>query len=83
MMREFPLHLALLVWDSFISDIDGFSVLCVYFSLAVIRKFRGEILKNSFNEIVLLLQNLMSYNWTEDDIEVLRAESYYLKCLYG
>ena len=57
-IREFPLRLLFRLWDGFLSINDGFRVFSMYVAAALILKWKEKIKKDSFNEILLFLQNL-------------------------
>ena len=74
-IRELSFKLVLRLYDTYLSD-DKFSVLLIYLCVAVILKFSKKLKKLNFNDIVILLQNLPTKDWTENDIDLLFSEAY-------
>jgi hypothetical protein len=59
------------LFDTYLSDDNGFAVLQVYVSAALILKYANRLKKMNFNEIILLLQNLPTKEWSPHDVEML------------
>ena len=75
-IREFPLRLLFRLWDGFLSINDGFRVFSMYVAAALILKWKEKIKKDSFNEILLFLQNLPTDEWQERDINEFLSQAY-------
>jgi len=82
LVREFPLKLALRLFDTFIADEKGFSVLHIYVCAALLLKWSVKLKKMRFSDIMLFLQGLPTYQWKEEDINVIIAEAYVYRSLY-
>ena len=76
LIREFPLHLILRLFDTYISEDRGFTVLHVYVCCALILKFSSQLKKMQFNELIQFLQNLPTAQWSLHDLEILIQEAY-------
>ena len=81
MMREFPLSVGMRVWDVLLSE-ETYAECCTYLTLAILKRSRSVLLAHSFGEMLMYLQNLSSLDWKERDVELLMAETFYLKSLY-
>ena len=82
LVREFPLKVGMRLFDTYISDEQGFSVLHIYVCASLLLKWSIKIKKMAFQEIMVFLQNMPTKDWSERDIEVIIAESYVFKTLY-
>ena len=82
LIREFSLKIGLRLFDTYISDDSGFSILHIYICAAMILKFGAKIKKMNNNEIMTFLQTLPTKAWKEDDLKVLIAEAYVYKSIF-
>lgn len=84
LMREFPLRCIIRLWDSYLSERDGFANFHVYVCAALLAHFSESIKRNAdFQDIMVFLQNLPTAKWTNDNIELLLAEAYKLKFMFA
>jgi hypothetical protein len=82
LVREFPLKVGLRLFDTYISDEQGFSVLHIYVCAALLLKWSIKLKKMNFTDIMLFLQSMPTKDWSEKDIEIIIAEAYVFKTLY-
>mmetsp|Transcript_34244 Transcript_34244/g.39947 ORF Transcript_34244/g.39947 Transcript_34244/m.39947 type:complete len:416 (+) Transcript_34244:31-1278(+) len=82
LIREFPLKLAMRLFDTYISDDEGFTQLHSYISVVLLTKWSPKIKKMQFHEIMLFLQNLPTKEWSEQDINMVIAEAYVYKSMF-
>jgi hypothetical protein len=84
LIREFPVHLLLRLWDTYFSEEKGFSEFHLYVCACLLLHF-SEKLKSmkDFQELIVFLQNLPTSNWKTEDIDILLAKSYSIKELYS
>jgi TBC1 domain family member 2 len=84
LIRELPLKCIIRLWDSYHSEIDGFANFHVYVCASFLLWW-SEDLRNQpdFQYSLLLLQNLPTQNWGEDEIERLLAKAYFLKFTFA
>lgn len=82
LIREFPLHLAQRLFDTYISDDDGFISLHIFVCAGMLLKWAPKLKKMSFNEIIPFLQNLPTKDWTEADISMLLSEAYVFQSMF-
>ena len=75
-IRELPMHLVFRLWDGFFSMVDGFRVLSLYVAATLILKWKEKIKENSFNEIIIFLQNLPTDTWGNRDVEELLSQAF-------
>lgn len=75
-IREFPLQLLFKLWDGFLSVSDGFRVLSMYVAATLVLKWKEQLKSNTFNEILLFLQNLPTDTWNERDVDEMLSQAY-------
>lgn len=84
LMREVPLRCTIRLWDTYQSEPEGFSHFHLYVCAAFLVRWRKEILEErDFQELLILLQNLPTMHWDNEDISVLLAEAYRLKFAFA
>lgn len=84
LMREFPLRCVIRVWDSYLSERDGFAAFHVYVCAALLEKFSADIRRRKdFQDIMLFIQSLPTSKWTDSDIELLLAEAFQYKFMFA
>lgn len=81
-LREFPFQLSLRVWDSLISDENGFARFSVYFAVALLIYWREDLLSRSFADVILLLQNLPTHAWSEEQLMSVLSQAYQYMLLF-
>jgi hypothetical protein len=55
LVRELPINLIFKLWDTYIAEIDGFSVFNVYCSAALLLSFSPTLKELAFGELVMFL----------------------------
>ncbi|XP_073475817.1 TBC1 domain family member 22A isoform X3 [Aquarana catesbeiana] len=84
LMREIPLRCTIRLWDTYQSEPEGFSHFHLYVCAAFLVRWRKEILEErDFHGLLILLQNLPTAHWGNEDISVLLAEAYRLKFAFA
>nr|XP_033814605.1 TBC1 domain family member 22A isoform X1 [Geotrypetes seraphini] len=84
LMREVPLRCTIRLWDTYQSEPEGFSHFHLYVCAAFLVRWRKEILEEKdFQGLLILLQNLPTMHWGNEDIGVLLAEAYRLKFVFA
>ncbi|XP_067915239.1 TBC1 domain family member 22A isoform X4 [Heterodontus francisci] len=84
LMRELPLRCTIRLWDTYQSEPEGFSHFHLYVCAAFLVKWRKEIMEEKdFQGLMILLQNLPTMHWGNEEISVLLAEAYRLKYAFA
>nr|XP_060629150.1 TBC1 domain family member 22B isoform X1 [Anolis sagrei ordinatus] len=84
LMRELPLRCTIRLWDTYQSEPEGFSHFHLYVCAAFLIKWRKEILdEKDFQGLLMLLQNLPTIHWGNEEIGLLLAEAYRLKYMFA
>ncbi|XP_797601.2 TBC1 domain family member 22B [Strongylocentrotus purpuratus] len=84
LMREFPLSCTVRLWDTYMSEPEGFAVFHLYVCAALLEMFSTKIMnERDFQGTMLFLQNLPTQNWGNKDISLLVAEAYKLKYMFA
>ncbi|XP_018412751.1 PREDICTED: TBC1 domain family member 22B [Nanorana parkeri] len=84
LMRELPLRCTIRLWDTYQAEPEGFSHFHLYVCAAFLIKWRKEILdEDDFQGLLMLLQNLPTIHWGNEEIGLLLAEAYRLKYMFA
>ncbi|XP_006633496.1 TBC1 domain family member 22A isoform X2 [Lepisosteus oculatus] len=84
LMRELPLRCTIRLWDTYQAEPEGFSHFHLYVCAAFLVRWRKEILEEKdFQGLMILLQNLPTMHWGNEEISVLLAEAYRLKYAFA
>ncbi|KAM7366995.1 hypothetical protein PAMP_014925 [Pampus punctatissimus] len=77
LMRELPLRCTIRLWDTYQAEPEGFSHFHLYVCAAFLVRWRKEILEErDFQGLMILLQNLPTMHWGNEEVSVLLAEAY-------
>lgn len=83
LMREMPLRSTIRLWDTYLAVENGFASFHLYVCAAFLKHFSSEIIKeHDFQGLMLLLQNLPTHNWDDQQISLLLAEAYRLEYMF-
>ena len=84
LMREIPLHCTIRLWDAYLAEQDGFKSLHLFVCASFLIFWKRLILEQTdFQSILMLLQNLPTASWTNDEIDLVLAEAFTTKYTYG
>lgn len=84
LMRELPLQCTIRLWDTYLAEVDGFATFHLYVCAGFLVRFSKDLLRQrDFQGLMLLLQNLPTHNWADEEIELLLAEAYKLKYMFA
>ncbi|XP_060737592.1 TBC1 domain family member 22B isoform X1 [Tachysurus vachellii] len=84
LMRELPLRCTIRLWDTYQAESEGFSHFHLYVCSAFLIKWRKEILSMlDFQGLLMLLQNLPTIHWGNEEVGLLLAEAYRLKYMFA
>ncbi|KAJ8392029.1 hypothetical protein AAFF_G00083390 [Aldrovandia affinis] len=84
LMRELPLRCTIRLWDTYQAEPEGFSHFHLYVCAAFLVQWRKEILEEKdFQGLMILLQNLPTMHWGNEEVSVLLAEAYRLKFAFA
>nr|XP_061779269.1 TBC1 domain family member 22B-like isoform X1 [Nerophis lumbriciformis] len=84
LMRELPLRCTIRLWDTYQAESEGFSHFHLYVCAAFLIEWRKEILSMiDFQGLLILLQNLPTIHWGNEEVGLLLAEAYRLKYVFA
>jgi len=84
LLREFKLPIILRLWDAFLAEADaGFKDFHVFVCAAFLLKWRHDLIGRDFQDLMMFLQTPPTATWTDRDVEMLTAEAFVLKSLWG
>lgn len=76
LVRAFPMHLSVRIWDSYLAETEPYSILHVYVCAAFLCTFSAELRSfREFEQILLFLQNIPTQNWTLQQIDILLSQA--------
>jgi len=83
LMREIPLRATIRLWDTYLSEPNGFSELHVYVCVAFLRVWSKQLLaEKDLQGIMMLIQDLPTQDWGDKQISELTADAYRLMKLF-
>lgn len=84
LMREIPLRCSIRLWDTFLSEPNGFADFHLYVCAAFLTRFSKDLLfEKDFQGILMFLQNLPTHHWHDSEISELVAEAFKLKYMFA
>ena len=83
--RELPHPLVIKLWDCYCSEgIDGFPEFHTYVCAALLTSFSKDLLQCAdFQDALILLQKLPTLDWDADKMQLVLAQAYMWRALYG
>jgi len=82
LMREISIKNTIRMWDTYLSEEQGFSQFHLYVCAAFLVKWSDQLVKMNFQEVLMFLQALPTREWTEKDIELLLSEAFIWQSLF-
>ncbi|VDM41507.1 unnamed protein product [Toxocara canis] len=83
LMREIPLRATIRLWDTYLSERNGFSQFHGYVCAAFLRMWSKQLqAEKDFQGIMILLQNLPTHSWGDQQICELTADAYSLMSVF-
>lgn len=83
LLREFELRCVVRLWDTYISEKDGFEGFHVYVCAAFLCQFSPQLQAMSFDELLGFMQKIPTQEWTDTEIEMLLSQAFVLSTLFG
>jgi len=84
LLRELPLNATIRLWDTYLSEPDGFNKFHLYVCAAFLCRWKPDLeQKKDFQNILLFIQNVPTAKWHDKDISLLVAEAYKLKYMFA
>jgi hypothetical protein len=84
LMREIPLRSTIRLWDTYLSEPNGFALFHIYVCAAFLRIWSRQILQmRDFQNIMIFLQNLPTQGWTDQQIFELCADAFSLSAVFA
>jgi TBC1 domain family member 2 len=83
LLREFQLPGVIRLWDTYLSEKNGYEDFHVYVCAAFLCQFSAPLQQMSFDEIFVFFQNIPTQEWTDTEIEMLLSQAYVLSTLFA
>ncbi len=75
LIREFSMRTIIRLWDTYLSETNGFDVFHVYVCAVFIKLSHDDLMEKDFQSMLLYLQNPPTEDWTEQDVEELLSQA--------
>lgn len=82
LLREFQLKCVFRLWDTYLSETNGFEDFHVYVCAAFMCQFSNRLQEMSFDELFGFMQEIPTNDWEDTEIEVLLSQAYVLSTLF-
>jgi hypothetical protein len=82
LLREFRLQYVPRLWDTYISESNGFDDFHAYVCAAYLCQFSAQLQEMVFDELFGFFQSLQTGDWKETEIEMLLSQAYVLSTLF-
>lgn len=83
LLREFQLPCVVRLWDTYISETNGFETFHVYVCAAFLCQFSLQLQQMSFDSLFAFMQAMPTADWGDIEIEMLLSQAYVLSTLFG
>lgn len=83
LLREFELRCVIRLWDTYISEKDGFEGFHVYVCAAFLCQFSPQLQAMNFDELLGFMQKIPTQDWTDTEVEMLLSQAFVLSTLFG
>jgi hypothetical protein len=83
LLREFSLPCVVRLWDTYLSESNGFEDFHVYVCAALVCQFSASLQTMNFETLFAFLQELPTATWTDKEIEMLLSQAFVLGTLFG
>lgn len=83
LLREFHLRCIPRLWDTYISERNGFEDFHVYVCAAFLCQFSSQLQGMAFDELFGFFQQMPTTEWSDTEIEMLLSQAYVLFTLFG
>lgn len=83
LIREFPLHMVVRMWDTYLAEGDGgFSSFHIFVCAAFLCRWSDRLQILEFQDMLLFLQNPPTASWSLEDLEMLLSEAFMWKTVF-
>jgi hypothetical protein len=82
LLREFSIKAIVRLWDTYLSQDDGFEIFHVYVCASFLLTWSGKLREMAFQDLVLFLQSLPTKEWGPNEVETLLSQAYMLSTCF-
>lgn len=82
LLREFSLKAIVRLWDTYLSQDNGFEVFHVYVCASFLLTWSAKLRDMEFQDLVLFLQDLPTRDWGANEVETLLSQAYMLSTCF-
>ncbi|GLT91596.1 hypothetical protein SLE2022_094760 [Rubroshorea leprosula] len=76
LIREIPFHLVTRLWDTYLAEGDALPDFLVYIFASFLLTWSEKLQKLDFQELVMFLQHLPTFNWTHQELEMVLSRAF-------
>lgn len=76
LIREIPFQLVTRLWDTYLAEGDALPDFLVYIFASFLLTWSDTLQKLDFQELVMFLQHLPTFNWTHQELEMVLSRAY-------
>jgi TBC1 domain family member 2 len=82
LLRELSLVIVARLWDTYLSEENGFASFHVYVCAALLVSFSDELRQMNLEEMIVFLQNMPTRDWTTERADSLLSQAFILQSLF-
>lgn len=76
LLRQFTMKICLRLYDTYLSSENTYFSLCLFIFASIVLKYSKKFKSMRFEELMILLQNMPTKEWSEEDLATIIAEAY-------
>ena len=75
LIREFNMNTIIRLWDTYLSETNGFDIFHVYVCAVFIKLSHDDLIEKAFQSMLIYLQNPPTEHWTAREVEELLSQA--------
>ena len=76
LIRELSMKTIVRLWDTYLSESNGFDVFHVYVCAIFLKLSHDELMEKDFQSMLIYLQNPPTQNWSDQEVEELLSQAW-------
>ena len=76
LIRELNMKTIVRLWDTYLSESNGFDVFHVYVCAIFLKLSHDELMEKDFQSMLIYLQNPPTQNWSDQEVEELLSQAW-------
>ncbi|CAI5472607.1 unnamed protein product [Closterium sp. Yama58-4] len=83
LIREIPFSIVGRLWDTYLSEGDGFAEFLVYLCASFLLTWSEQLQQMDFQEMVLFLQHVPTKRWTEKELDMVLSRAFMWRVMFN